>query len=171
MRNAAINDYKWLYANTDYMQHGQILRAAGILEHLNTGDHVLEFGAGRFELARTMRTLGMNWDATDEATGAHDISRKYDVTVSIDVMEHMTEDEARATIKAMTRIAPRHVWSIANMSDVHNVNGEDVQLHTIRQPASWWSAMAKAQWPWSVATKEINPSRFWLIMEKPWTQQ
>jgi hypothetical protein len=167
MRYATIDDYRWLYANTDYMMKGQLERAAGILRHISHDDSVLEIGCGRGELGRTMRALGMDWTCGDPATGPANAAQLYDAVVSIDVLEHMTMDEAHRTISAATKMERKHVWAIANMSDVHIVNGEEVELHTIQMPPGWWESVASLYWHGRIRVEEINCHRFWLILDMP----
>lgn len=149
MRPAHIGDYATLYAG-DYMRHGWLERAAGIARMLDPAWDIVEVGAGRGDLARTMRTLGYRWTAYDivsspdvnagELTKLHSMIpyRRYQCTVAVDVLEHLPESDIQPALVDLSRLAKRGVWSVANMSDVHSVAGVDVELHLTRRPPEWW---------------------------------
>jgi 2-polyprenyl-3-methyl-5-hydroxy-6-metoxy-1,4-benzoquinol methylase len=137
------------------------------MRYLDHEDKVLEIGCGRGELGRTMRALGIDWTCGDPATGTVSAEEFYDAIVSIDVMEHLTMNEVHSTMHMATPMARKHVWSIANMSDVHIVNGEEVELHTTQRPPEWWEAVAALYWRGRIRVEEINCHRFWLILDMP----
>ncbi len=166
MRHATSADYEWLYANTDYMKSGQIDRAKEAIKWINKDDPVVEFGCGRGDLARHMRLQGYIWTARDYISPGVFKYIEFHTTVSIDVMEHLSEQEMERMLFYVLPCANKHVWAIANMSDIHTVNGEEVELHTIQKPWTWWAERIRRYWPGKITQETINCHRFLLVMER-----
>ena len=166
-------DYAALYAG-DYMRKRWMERAAGIVPMLRTEWSIIEVGAGRGDLAQHMRMLGWNWTACDQSPAGPDVefavlpnlsipfpTRRFDCSVSIDVLEHIAPEVIPAALHDLKRIAPRGVWSVANMPDPHAVDGQTVDLHLTQQPPGWWIARINEKGGHAVA-HTINMDRFWL---------
>jgi hypothetical protein len=148
------------------MKSGQIERAKEAIRWISNEESVLEFGCGRGELAKHMNALGYMWASTEFVPIECLRYLRNATTVSIDVMEHTAESGLDRFLSTLLPFANKHVWAIANMSDVHDVNGEQVELHTIQQPAEWWIDRIRRYWPGKITHEVINCDRFLLVMER-----
>lgn len=167
MRDATLEDYRWLYAH-GYMPDG-LKCADGIMFDIvkRCPGTFLDYGCGRGHLVDLINkgTTGhaIGWDPfSDEQQPAS----FPDWIVSCDVLEHIPPESINATLGYFARVACRGLLlTIANMSDVHKVNGEDVELHLIREPAEWWIDRIKRHWPTChVEHRRICKDRFALIV-------
>jgi len=169
--SATIATYRDLYAG-GYMRDNWEWRATGLDDLLGGASRVLEVGAGRGQLAQAMRRKGLDWTACDPCPsdgvelGAMPrlpyADRSFDLTVSIDVLEHLPPNIALCCMADLRRVARRGVWAVANMSDVHRVNGVDTELHLIQQPAPWWVDRIRSIGGVARVHKTDTPIRFWL---------
>jgi hypothetical protein len=171
-RPGSIYDYDTLYRG-DYMRAGFIERAALLARMIDPSWDIIEVGAGRGDLAHTMSTLGYRWTAYDVVSSARVIAgelptlhgsipwRRYECTVTIDVLEHIAEPDIPAALLDLKHLAKRGVWSVANMSDVHQVAGVDVELHLTRRGPEWWQDQIHILSGSSVV-HVIDSARFWL---------
>lgn len=168
VRNATLADYRWLYAN-GYMQDG--LKCARAI----FGDIVercpatfLDYGCGRGDLVRFIneKTRGhaIGWDPH---TGESFPGGFPDWLISCDVLEHVKPSEVDATLRVFgAKSAKGLLLTIANMSDVHKVNGEDVELHLIQEPMSWWTDKLAEHFPKAqIKGRAIDASRFAIVVE------
>jgi hypothetical protein len=174
-------DYETLNSGKEYMSgDGWRWRARGF-EQLAAGlegVRWIEYGAGRGMLASYMTAAGWYWMATDPHPAAPWVFNPesipthmpFDWSTSIDVLEHLEEGAAADLMSEMRATAPRGMISaIANMSDVHEINGEPVELHLTQRPPEWWKALAEEVG----GTATIHPikdcaERFWLRVK--WRQ-
>lgn len=165
--------YSTLYRG-DYMRSGWLDRAANIVPMLRREWDILEVGAGRGDLGEHMRALGWRWTTCDETPAGPNVItaalphlgvsfpyRRFDCSVSIDVLEHLPPADITAALRDLQWIAPRGVWAVANMSDPHDVDGQTVDLHLTQQPPEWWIARITKLGGTAVA-HTINCHRFWL---------
>ena len=168
MREATVEDYRWLYAH-GYMPDG-LKCADGIMHDIvkRCPGTFLDYGCGRGQLVDLINkgTTGhaIGWDPY---TGEQFPAVHPDWIISCDVLEHIPKDQIGATLSDFARIARLGLLlTIANMSDVHEVNGEPVELHLIREPAEWWIDRIKQHWPTChVEHRKIDCHRFVLIVE------
>lgn len=171
-RPATLADYGRLYAGK-YMERNWRWRAEGIEALLRGDRRIIEVGAGRGQLADHMRTQGYDWTAVDpHPTGAGVaraalphlpfLARSFDCSVTVDVLEHIDPHEITAALAALRRIARRGVWAVANMSDVHLVDGVPTELHLIQRPADWWCDQVRSLGGVAEVHPTDTPIRFWL---------
>lgn len=173
-RPAMISDYQWLYHH-GYMTDG-IKCAEDILIDIvdRCPARFLDYGCGRGQLVRWINkhTAGRA-DGIDPGEGSHnkaiDLNDRYDYIISCDVLEHIPQHTIAVALNTMRRITKRGLLlTIANMSDVHRVNGEEVELHLIQQPYTWWVDQIKAVFPTAtIGHRPINRDRFTFIVELP----
>lgn len=171
-RPATIDDYRWLYAN-NYMVDG--LKCARDIA-FDIVDRCpatfLDYGGGRGDLCRWInrhtRGIACWWDPAF-GIGLTPDDASVDYVIACDVLEHVPVTDLAQTLKDIARLATRGaLLTIANMSDVHRVNGDDVELHLIQQPPEWWAAQLTQAWPRAkVAQRTINIHRFSFIVEIP----
>jgi hypothetical protein len=89
--------------------------------------------------------------------------------ISCDVLEHIPADEIDDTLKMLGAWAANGLLlTIANMSDVHLINGEQVELHLIQEPMPWWTDKLREHFP--AATIKGRPidakgDRFAIVVE------
>lgn len=138
MRDATIDDYKWLYANSIYMHDG-LKCAYAIMPFIkeNIQDTFLDYGCGRGQLVDWINQQGGDAVGFDPALGGE--LRLSDWVISCDVLEHIHKRHVTETLKALRAHARKGlILTIANMSDPCRVRDEEVELHLIQEPASWW---------------------------------
>jgi len=148
-------------------------RASG-LDGIISGDtRILEIGAGRGFLATRMRKAGRDWTACDPCQASPGIEcaglpvlpyadREFDCTVSVDVLEHLAPEILLPSLQEMRRVARRGAWAVANMSEIHMVNGKPVELHLIQQPADWWVDQVRSIGGVCQVHATDTTIRFWL---------
>lgn len=168
-RPATLADYRWLYDH-GYMVDG-LKCARDLLVDIvdRCPANFVDFGCGRGHLVQWINTR-----TTGEALGVDPGLQRFDSwignrdwMIACDVFEHLTYgDLDRVLVHARLSIRKGLLLTIANMSDVHQVAGEPVELHLIRQPAAWWIDRIRQFWPAARCThREINCHRFALIVE------
>lgn len=165
MREATIDDYRWLYAH-GYMPDGLKCARAIMLDIVDRCPGTfLDFGCGRGQLVRWIneKTRGhaIGWDPA----GIEPFQGCFpDWIISCDVLEHIQRHAVEATVSEL-HARRGLLLTIANMSDIHKVNGEDVELHLIQEPAEWWISKIKEHWPMChVEHRPICKDRFALIV-------
>ena len=174
MTPATLDTYAKLYTG-DYMSERWLWRAEGVTRFLRKDDHILEVGAGRGQLADCMRASGWKWHATDPIPGPYVAEAKlpcipmpwrtYDAVVSIDVLEHIEPDHIADALREMRRLAPRAVCAVANMSDIHVVDGVPTELHLIQRPPAWWAELVEALGGRATTHPTDTDVRFWLQVD------
>jgi hypothetical protein len=170
-RPATLDDYRWLYTNDPtYMPDGLKCAREIMLDIVERCPATfLDVGCGRGHLVDWIntKTTGEAF-GIDKGSGREDpwIGQR-DWMISCDVFEHLDlETLDRALSEATQAIRKGLLLTIANMSDVHTVAGEAVELHLIQKPFGWWIDRIKAFWPTAYFThREINCHRFALIVE------
>jgi hypothetical protein len=139
-RLATLADYRWLYEN-GYMPDGMKC-AREILPDIidRCPATFLDYGCGRGHLVNHIntKTSGKAW-GYDPGLGRNMLSSEYDYVISCDVLEHIHESKIDRVLVEMRDLATYgFIFTIANMSDVHTVDGEKVELHLIQEDAGWW---------------------------------
>lgn len=139
-RPASLSDYRWLYKN-EYMPDG-LKCAREIMPDIidRCPATFLDYGCGRGHLVDHInsRTSG-HATGYDPGNGRHLLDGTYDYVISCDVLEHIPLPDIDGTLALMRDISEYGMLlTIANMSDVHPVNGEPVELHLIQEDAGWW---------------------------------
>ncbi len=164
--------YRRLYAG-DYMRSSWQDRAQGLNDLLGGAVRVLEVGAGRGQVAMAMSAAGLQWTACDPSPTTPWVAwaalpclpypdHAFEMTVAIDVLEHLAEEDIGISLAELRRVAPRGIWAVANMSDVHLVDGEPTELHLTRQPAGWWIDQVRSLGGRAIAHPTSSRKRFWL---------
>jgi len=174
MRDATLKDYRWLYAN-GYMTDGMKCARAIMLDIVERCPGTfLDYGCGRGQLVAwiNQKTRGFSFGydpASNIAATREPLSptTRVDWVISCDVLEHIERDDVSAALQWMRDHANKGLLlTIANMSDVHEVNGDPVELHLIREPAEWWVDRIRQHWPaCRVEHRRICKDRFVLIVE------
>jgi len=172
MRSATLSDYRWLYDH-GYMPDGLKCARAILPDIVAKGPATfLDWGCGRGELVDYINadTLGAA-HGCDPATSYPSpfVGNTWDWIISCDVLEHIPEDEIDATLRDMRLFATKGLLlTIANMSDVHAVNGEQVELHLIQEPMPWWTEKLREHFPTATIRGrhiEADSSRFAIVVE------
>lgn len=119
------------------------------------GLKLLEFGAGNGDLSRHLEKQGNQVTAVEVSRHAFDrivctrkiqgtvlslplIKETFDCFVSVDVLEHLTENDCRLVIREAARLCKRIFVSVSTRpSGLLGPNGENLHL-TVRAP-SWWA--------------------------------
>ena len=172
-RPATPSDYVWLYQNTDYMADGLKCAKEMMPDIIDRAPaRFLDYGSGRGDLARyynsRFRGIMHSWDPAIAKT---ELPPKYPVDwiTCFDVLEHLTETTVIDALWQMHQIARKGlILAIANMSDVHQVDGAAVELHLIQQPAQWWLSLLEVWFPIHRITLRPfpYPERFGFVIEK-----
>jgi hypothetical protein len=82
---------------------------------------------------------------------------RFDAVVSFDVLEHLPEADLDQVLMAARVVAPRACLVVANMPDPHQLlDGREVDLHLIQQPATWWAARIARVTGWSVEIQGLD---------------
>jgi hypothetical protein len=169
-RPATIDDYRWLYAH-GYMPDGLKCSQEIMLDIIKRCPATfLDYGCGRGELVRLLSDtiVDSQFYGYDPALDFKGLPfGKCDWLISCDVLEHIPEPDLDALFKQWALITNFGLLlTIANMSDVHTVNGEQVELHLIQKPATWWIDRLRQVWPFADCHhRTINIHRFALIVE------
>ncbi|MEP6662727.1 MAG: methyltransferase domain-containing protein [Verrucomicrobiota bacterium] len=118
------------------------------------GLRMLEFGSGNGELARHLEKMGNQVTAVEAFQFAFDkiactqkihgtalslpfIRDSFDCFTSVDVLEHLTENDVRIVIREAARLAKSIFVSVCTRpSGLLGPNGEN--LHLTVRPDSWW---------------------------------
>lgn len=149
MRPATLSDYRWLYSH-GYMQDGLKCARALFGEIVERCPATfLDYGCGRGQLVdfinEKMKADGNGWDPALSNWSPQSSS---DWVISCDVLEHVGPEYIDTTLHRMGCLATKGLLlTIANMSDVHKVNGEDVELHLIQEPMPWWTEKLREHFP------------------------
>lgn len=171
-RASTVADYGKLYRG-DYMRGNWSWRASGLDPLLGGASRVVEVGAGRGQLAKLMQSRGLEWQAFDphpttpwvEHASLPNLpcgDRSFDLSVTVDVLEHIAPSDILRCLAELRRVARRGAWAIANMSDVHLVDGVPTELHLIQHPAPWWVDQIRSIGGVARVHKTDTPIRFWL---------
>jgi ubiquinone/menaquinone biosynthesis C-methylase UbiE len=172
MNRATVATYADLYAG-QYMRENWEWRAAGIAPLIAGSRRILEVGAGRGQLMRKMRAAGVDWSACDPhpTTDGVDCAAlpslpydddAFDCSVTVDVLEHIAPADILPCLAELRRVAHRGAWAVANMSDIHQVNGVPTELHLIQRPAGWWIEQVRSIGGCATVHATDAPVRFWL---------
>lgn len=143
-RLATIDDYRWLYGNTEYQSDG-IKCAREMMSYIveRCPTSFIDCGCGRGHLVdlinrkTTGTAIGFDPAMNDELP-----SIKASWALSFDVLEHLDLPSIANALGILSKIATQGaIITMANMSDVVQVRGEDVELHTTQMPLRWWHAL------------------------------
>ena len=171
MRPAAIADYSRLLMDRNYLPDALQCARAIVYDIVSRCPCTfLDYGCGRGQLVDWInsKTKGhaTGWDP---ARGGPRPTIEPDWIISCDVLEHIPEDDIPAVLDWMHEHARRGLLlTIANMSDVAKIDGEDVQLHLIRQNMNWWTELMHDRWPGALIEARLicaNGDRFAIIVE------
>lgn len=146
MRDATLADYRWLYENTNYMMDGtKCARDAMpfLRQKCIPGMSLLDIGSGRGHLLEWWKRQGGTGDNYEPATDNQDETvelRHYDIVTCFDVVEHLTEQDARQLLwRAWALALDCLVFTCCWEPDIATVkNGERVRLHITLQEPEWW---------------------------------
>ena len=171
MRLATLPDYTWLYSH-GYQPDGLKCAEAIIYDIVKRCPATfLDYGCGRGDLVCWINENAPGSFAIgyDPATGAAPADLFSDWVISCDVLEHVPPEEIDATLRRMCGLAGFGLLlTIANMSDVHLVNREQVELHLIQEPMPWWTEKLREHFPAAViAGRPIDAKgdRFAIVVE------
>lgn len=105
---------------------------------------ILDVGCGQGLFVKEAHKRGFVTRGMDVASGVgiqHDASTEFpfddkvfDIAVTFDMLEHLTEEDAAFALSEMERVADKVVVKTGHES--HKVAG--VELHLIQQPVEWW---------------------------------
>jgi len=180
-----VNLYDQVWKNQNYCPNG-LDRAREVLDELVDSSHaygwsVVDVGCGRGHVVAHLRGVGIHAVGIDpflpddaphclrsELGNLLALNATAEVVTSFDVLEHLSEDAAFSLLIQMGHLAPRCVMAIANMEDIHEVGGRQVDLHMTKQPAAWWQyLMHQAGWRNLRIQPLPYPERFF-IWAGPW---
>lgn len=169
MRDANLQDYDWLYANTEYMHDGLKCARAYMGEiSARCPGSFLDFGCGRGQLVRWINenTTG-NAVGYDPATNPMALTRLYDYTLAFDVMEHIPESNVGGILKTICACSSLgFMLTISNASDVVPIRGEEVELHVTRRDPIWWEERIRPLAPsMSIRRDTFSIDRFGFIVD------
>ena len=167
-RQATLADYRWLYDH-GYMPDGLKCAREIMLEIVQRCPATfIDYGSGRGHLAPWISThtsgLAISYDPALHECRPHSVA---DWVTCCDVLEHIPEAELPATLADIRSLLRRGaIFTVANMSDIHAVGSEQVELHLIQQPPEWWAERFRAAWPSaSITHRHISSQRFAFIVD------
>ncbi len=151
-------DYQSLYdyCHTQHAEYGQnagLQLFSSLRRQLPSGS-ILEFGAGNGDLAHYLETTGHRVTAVEvspeackrircsqviqgDAFTLAELPGPFDCFVSVDVLEHLTENDIRVVLREAGRLASRALISVSTRpSGLVGPRGEN--LHLTVRPAEWW---------------------------------
>jgi SAM-dependent methyltransferase len=141
---------------------------------------ILELGAGNGRLSANLVELGNSVTALEVSQEAFDkipagvnkllggaselpfMKGDYDMFISIDVLEHLTEHDIRLTVREAARLCRKIFVCVSNRpSGLVGPNGEN--LHLTVKPAEWWRDTF-SKW-WNVSVVKPGPYAKQTILE------
>lgn len=172
MRDATPDDYKWLYANTDYMHDGLKCARPIMVDIVERCPAMfIDYGSGRGHLVewinRHTNGKAIEYDPVKHVS----CNSSANYITCCDVLEHIALGDLSGVLHDIIKKATNGcLFTIANMSDIHMVNGEQVQLHLIRQDCHWWErelmvAVKQCGKEAHLVCQRINSQQFSIIME------
>ena len=115
------------------------------------GMRILDLGCGRGHVVAALRRAGLTAYGLDPAlpgSPTHCLRGEFFDLISLaddfatitafDVLEHIHPDEIGAFLSAIRISCQRACFAIANMSDIHDVDGVPTQLPLIQEQPAWW---------------------------------
>ena len=154
-------DYASLYdfCHTEHKEHTEYGVNEGLIlfpQHGITlpGESVIVFGAGNGDLSRHLERHGSNVTVVEVSPTAYEripvadkilgdaltlctLERTFDHFVSVDVLEHLTENDIRIVARESARLAKRLTVSVCTRpSELVGPAGEN--LHLTVRPVRWW---------------------------------
>jgi|GEM_PF-740745 len=120
------------------------------------GEKIIEFGAGNGELTAHLQATGNQVTAVEVSGSAFEkircdrkihgdaislafVQERFDVFASVDVLEHLTENDVRLVLREAARLADEVFISVSTRpSGLLGPNGEN--LHLTVRPTDWWLA-------------------------------
>ena len=142
---STLDIYQKLYAG-DYMFDG-LKCAKEAIEILKGIEYrsLLDVGCGRGHFAEYIRTTGKVAAGVDPVMTGDMLphlcfaDKCIDVVTCLDVLEHIAEDQATLCVRELCRIASIAViFTICTDSDIHQIDGNLIELHINRSPPGWW---------------------------------
>jgi hypothetical protein len=163
--------YKPLYEHC-HSQHADYNVNVGVelmkfLDKRIHGQTILEFGAGNGDLCRRLETWGNKVTAIEIAANAFErircshklqdtaiglcfLQERYDLFVSIDVLEHLTDNDIRITLREAARLCDTILLAVSTRpSGLLGPRGEN--LHLTVKPIDWWLDQVRTYFDVSVA--------------------
>jgi 2-polyprenyl-3-methyl-5-hydroxy-6-metoxy-1,4-benzoquinol methylase len=154
------NVYKTAFSNTEYsnthhIQYDYVVKKLKAFFSPDDTFELIDVGSGRGQLLQLVRSAFKNailtsvdlqkihtvpvsyfieCDLSKKSDRDALITKKYDVLVCTDVLEHLDKSFIVDVFDAFTKLSDKSVLAIANHSDI--LNG--VELHTIQEDNKWW---------------------------------
>lgn len=171
MRSATLSDYRWLYAH-GYMPDGLKCARAIMPDIIERCPATFQdFGCGRGQLVEWInsKTSGTAHGFDPAYPSAFDAEQVSDYIISCDVLEHIWPESLEMNLCHLSKCARKGLLlTIANMPDVHTINGEQVELHLIQEPMPWWTEKLREHFPTATIKGrhiEADNSRFAIVVE------
>lgn len=150
MSEELIKQYAEIHSSQMYGQGG-MKKAHYILSQLYRVkcDSVIDYGCGRSKLPELLVQLGIpsvtRYDPAIPEYSAKPIER-HDVLISLDVLEHLPEEEIDDALADMKRLS-RHAIFVINTRLAKTILPDGRNAHLTVKPAEWWLAKLQQHWP------------------------
>lgn len=171
-----IEQYRILHASGRYMNVG-LNKAPFILPHVEAFKprSVVDYGSGKGRISDLILNLYGSVKRTaayDPAVPGRDTKPEpCDLLISIDMLEHVPEDELDDVLSDMKRLAP-HAVLIIGVTPATTIlpNGENA--HATVKPASWWRSKIIEHYGHASAIpiqgRELTGFRTWPLRASEW---
>jgi hypothetical protein len=145
-----VEQYAFIHSKQKYGAAG-LQKAHYILSHLYRvkPQSVIDYGCGRSRLPDLLRYLGVPkvtcYDPAIPAYAARP-DAKHDLLISVDVMEHLPEDEVDGVLSDMASLGT-YATIVINTRLAKTILPDGRNAHLTVRPASWWLESLKRHWP------------------------
>ena len=145
-----IQQYAHIHSKRNYGAAG-LQKAHFILSHMYRvkPQSVIDYGCGRSRLPDLLKYLGVpkvtRYDPAIPAYSARP-EAKHDLLISVDVMEHLPEDEVDGVLSDMMSLG-RNAVLVINTRLAKTILPDGRNAHLTVRPAIWWLKTLKRHWP------------------------
>jgi len=175
MERALIEEYERIHARTTGKAYGTtgLNSLPCILPHILAirPDSLIDYGCGRsdlaFRLARKARIRETRCYEPAIPELALRPTRVFDVLVSVDVFEHIPDDEIDAAAEDMRSMA-RHAILVIDMASTGKTLRDGRSAHVSVHDQDWWLKRLSPVWP---SLRPIEPLRPHRAAFKTWDEQ
>ena len=105
---------------------------------------VLDFGCGK---GRIRQNCDMNITSYDPATIDVLPTGKFDVVMTLDVMEHVPLDNLSSFFQWLEIYAKKNIWMLIATVKAKHILPDNTNAHAIIKPADWWLERCKEELP------------------------
>lgn len=144
MKTKDLDLYKQLHLNDKHYGSTPFHHAPKIIDFIvdQKPKSILDFGCGKGSLKTFISNKfpEILFDNYDPAISEYSSINKssYDMVISVDVMEHLYEDEISGIFQEMINLNPSSMYHVICHRLAHAILPDKTNAHKTVQPPSWW---------------------------------